>query len=75
MCNNFYSVPIINTRYQPIATGVAGAQTGQTGAALSSLYAPYGTFNFGSAQNGQSAYLRYPNQQPLFFRFYYQIGV
>ena len=73
--NNYYSEPIINTRYQPIATGVAGLQTGQTSAAVNKLYAPYGTFNYTGVQNGQSAYLRNPSASPLVYRFYYQLGI
>ena len=67
-----YSEPALNTRYQPVATGVAGPQTGQT----SGYYAfgpALGYYNWGPERFGQSAYTLSPNLAPVRFRIYYQV--
>jgi len=34
LTNNVYTVPQVNTEYQPVATGVAGPQTGKVASSL-----------------------------------------
>jgi hypothetical protein len=65
--DNYFSEPIVNSRYQPVATGVAGPQSGQ-----GVLDPTLGVVNFTNAQRGFGAYNLFPNQQPLTLRFYYQ---
>ena len=49
LTNNVYSVPEVNTLYQPVSKGVAGPQTGKTSSSL-----PYGTgYEYGA---GDEAY-------------------
>ena len=71
--DNYYTEPAINTRYQPIATGVAGYQTGTTSAVFSSLYNGFGVTNWNSFRFGQSPYILYPLNQPLTLRAYIQL--
>ena len=73
--NNYFSEPITNTRYQPVATGVAGPLTGQSGASQVPLYQNLGVINYGSLQHAQSAYNLFPNGQPLTYRLYFQVGL
>jgi len=61
------------TMHQPIATGVAGYQTGQTSAVVNPLYSGFGTSNFTSLRFGGSPYVLFPNAQPITFRAYLQL--
>ena len=73
--NNYFSEPITNTRYQPVATGVAGPLSGQSAASQSPLYQNLGVINYGGLQHAQSAYNLFPNGQPLTYRLYFQVGL
>jgi len=78
--NQIYAEPMLNTRYQPVATGVAGPQTGQistVGSLPPGQAANLGFANFGPERFGSSAY-NLPTSTlvlPLSFRFYYQLGL
>jgi hypothetical protein len=70
--NQIYAEPALNSRWQPVATGVAGPQTGQGSGTV--LFGPQlGFFNFGPERFGQSAYTLGPNVAPTRFRLYYQL--
>ena len=80
---NQFGEPIPNPYYQPVATGIAGAQTGQTSAAIpGTLTYAYGGFrNIPNYIYGQSAYVLPFGQigsnvnTPLTFRAYYQLSL
>ncbi len=78
--NQIYAEPMLNTRYQPVATGVAGPQTGQistVGSLPPGQAANLGFANYGPERFGSSAY-NLPTSTlvlPLSFRFYYQLGL
>jgi hypothetical protein len=80
---NQFGEPIPNPYYQPVATGIAGAQTGQTSAAIpGTLTYSYGGFrNIPNYIYGQSAYVLPLGQIgsnvniPLTFRAYYQLSL
>jgi hypothetical protein len=70
--NQTYGEPALNSRYQAVATGVAGPQTGQTSGTV--LFGEQlGFFNFGPERFGQGAYTLAPSGAPIRFRFYYQL--
>ena len=70
--NQIYSEPSINSRYQPVATGIAGPQTGQTSGYF--LYGPQlGYYNYGPERFGQQPYIIVPNNAPTRLRLYYQV--
>jgi hypothetical protein len=73
--NNYYSEPITNTRYQPVATGVPGPLSGQSAASTDATYQNLGVINYGLGQHAFSAYNLFPNGQPLTYRLYYQVGL
>jgi hypothetical protein len=80
---NPYGEPIPNPYYQPVSTGLAGAQTGQTNAAIPGTV-PY---NYGGFRNiptqiyGSNAYILpfgfigSNTSRPLTLRAYYQLGL
>jgi hypothetical protein len=70
--NQLYGQPAYNTRYQPIATGIAGPYSGYTSSATNPAF--YGVRNF-TAINGNKAYLQSPNSQPRTVQFYYQLNL
>ncbi|MBC5810118.1 MAG: TonB-dependent receptor [Candidatus Eremiobacteraeota bacterium] len=72
--NNIYAEPSLNTRWQPVATGVPGPQTGQTTGAF---YGIPGFFNFaGSAlKNPTQPFILTPSLAPTQFRFYFQQSI
>ena len=71
--NQIYAEPALNSRYQPVATAVAGPQTGQTTGTV--LFPTLGFTNFGPERFGQSAYNLSPSNAPIRFRFYYSIAL
>jgi len=76
--NQIYAEPVLNARYQPVATGVAGPQTGQISTVGSLGVVPaanLGFANYGPERFGQSAYNLTPSNQPVAFRFYYQLSL
>jgi hypothetical protein len=80
---NPYGEPIPNPYYQPVSNGIAGAQTGQTNAAIpGTITYQYGGFrNIPSSIDGQAAYvlpigsLGANINHPLTFRAYYQLSL
>jgi hypothetical protein len=83
---NQFGEPIPNPYYQPVATGIAGPQTGQTSAAIPGTvtYAYGGFRNIPNYIYGQSAYVlplgapgvNAPDlSRPLTFRAYYQLSL
>jgi hypothetical protein len=85
---NPYGEPVPNPYYQPVATGIAGPNTGQTASAIpGSLTYQYGGFrNIPGFIYGQSAYVlpfglltKTPagadTARPLTFRAYYQLSL
>jgi len=70
--NQLYGEPGFNTRYQPIATGIAGPYSGYTSSATNPAF--FGVRNF-TAINGNKAYLLSPNGQPRTVQFYYQLNI
>jgi len=71
--NLYYSEPFYNTRYQPVATGVAGPLTGQS-AGTQSLQ-QYGVVNYGPVQHAFEPYNLFPSNMPRTFRLYYQLAL
>ncbi len=80
---NPYGEPIPNPYYQPVATGLAGAQTGQTNAAIpGTVPYQYGGFrNIPTQIYGSNAYILpfgfvgSNTSRPLTLRVYYQLGL
>ncbi len=70
------SIPIPNTYYQPVTTGVAGPATGKPLQAnpAQTLYANHGYVDLPNSSYGQNAFLLLPNQ-PTTYRVYYQLGL
>jgi hypothetical protein len=68
--NQIYSEPVLNSRYQPIATGIAGPYSGYTsGAGVYTGFANY------TARRGNEPYLLYPYNIPRTVQFYYQYNL
>lgn len=77
--NQIYGEPAlgagtINTRWQPVATGIPGPQTGQL-AAAQTLGPGLGFVNWGRERFGQSAWTLVPNNTPINFRIYYTLSL
>jgi hypothetical protein len=70
--NQLYAQPALNTRYQPIATGIAGPYSGYSASAVNPVF--YGVRNF-TAVRGNQAYLLQPTNQPRTVQFYYQLNL
>jgi len=65
----------LNTRYQPVATGIAGPYSGYTSfAANEAAFGYYGFRNF-TEVDGNRAYLLQPNNIPRTIDFYYQLNI
>jgi hypothetical protein len=68
--NQIYSQPVLNSRYQPVATGIAGPYSGYTsGAGVYTGFANY------TARRGNEPYLLYPFNIPRTVQFYYQYNL
>ncbi len=70
--NQLYIQPALNTRYQPIATGIAGPYSGYTAGAVNPTF--YGVRNFTEIR-GNQAYLLQPSNLPRTVQFYYQLNI
>lgn len=68
---NVYGEPIVNPFYQPVATGVAGPQTGVGGPAA---FGQPGYANLPGTAHAFEPYIQIPNR-PLVLRFYYQLAL
>jgi Carboxypeptidase regulatory-like domain/TonB dependent receptor len=72
--NQLYAQPPgINSRYQPVATNIAGPITGQSSLPLD--FPGEGFANWGSTRQGSLPYLFSQYNEPTTFRFYYQLGL
>jgi hypothetical protein len=72
--NNIFAQPVLNSYYQPVATGIPGPATGTY--SLVQTYGPnLGFANYGLDRFGTSAYTISPSQvnPPLSYQFYYQL--
>jgi hypothetical protein len=70
--NQLYGEPVYNSRYQPVATGVAAPYSGYTSTALNPNY--YGTFNY-TLRGGNRIYTLNPSGIPRTVDFYYQLNL
>jgi len=68
---NVNGEPIVNPFYQPVATGVAGPQTGTGGPAA---FGQPGYANLPGTAHAFEPYIQIPNR-PLVLRFYYQLAL
>jgi len=69
--NQLYGQPALNSRWQPVATGIGGPQSGQT--ALAQTEFIEGQFNF-TQRNGNLPYTLNPSNTPRTLRLYYQLA-
>lgn len=72
--SQIYAEPVLSSRYQPVATGIAGPQTGQT-SGVPLFGNALGFYNFGPERFGQAAYNVNPSGQQTSFRLYYQLSL
>jgi hypothetical protein len=70
--NQLYSRPALNGRYQPVATGIAGPQSGQSSAAQQ--FPLDGNTNQGPDRFANQPYAMSPSGTPRTLRFYYQLA-
>ncbi|HEY4442001.1 MAG TPA: TonB-dependent receptor [Candidatus Elarobacter sp.] len=61
----------LNDRYQPVATGISGPQSGYSAFPL--MFPNHGVAQYTSAEYGNQPYLVLNNLPPLSVRFYYQV--
>jgi len=72
--NQTYSgVPTYNSRYQAVATGIAGPKTGYS--RIPVLYPEIGSQQYLPFQFGNDPYRIVPNSTPQTIRLYYQLGL
>ena len=83
--NQLYGQPGLSSRYQPVATGIAGPKSGYsrpTGSLGTPSYASDALFfpgigvapDYSARLGGQGPYVISPNNSPRTYRFYYQLG-
>jgi hypothetical protein len=72
--SQIFAQPVLSSRYQPVATGIAGPQTGQT-SGVPLFGTALGFYNFGPERFGQAAYNVNPSGQQTSFRLYYQLSL
>jgi hypothetical protein len=70
--NQLYGRPALNSRYQPVATGISGPQSGQT--SLAQSFPLEGNVNQGPDRFANQPYAMSPNGTPRTLRFYYQLA-
>jgi hypothetical protein len=73
--NQIYGLPGLNTRYQPIATGIGGPYSGYSSSANQVQPTFYGITNNLPFRGGNRAYLLTPNAIPRTVQFYYQLNL
>jgi hypothetical protein len=72
--NQLYSQPPqINSRYQPVATNIAGPQTGLSDLPLE--FPGVGFSNWGTTRQGNQPYLQSQYNEPTTYRLYYQLAI
>lgn len=67
--NSLFSGPVLNARYQPVATGFGGPLSGQH---TQPFYPQLGQINYGPIIRGQNAYIDSPNNIGRTYYFYFQ---
>jgi len=72
--NEIYGGPGLNTRYQPVATGIAGPYSGYSSSAQQVVPYFYGITNY-TQRSGNRAYLLSPNAIPRTVELYYQVNL
>jgi hypothetical protein len=70
--NQIYGQPVYNSRYQPVATGIAAPYSGYSSTATNPNY--YGTFNY-TLRGGNRIYTLNPSGIPRTVDFYYQLNL
>ena len=71
---NVYGGPLLNSFYQPVASGVAGPKTGTNPNGVAFPGIGIQTY-YGDASRGNQAFINRPNLTPATFRLYYQLGL
>jgi hypothetical protein len=72
--NQLYGQPALNTRWQPVATGIGGPYSGYSSSAEQVVPYFYGISNY-TARNGNQPYLLAPNNTPRTVQLYYQVNL
>jgi len=71
---NVYAGPLLNSFYQPVASGVAGPKTGTNPNGVAFPGIGIQTY-YGDASRGNQAFINRPNLTPATYRLYYQLGL
>jgi hypothetical protein len=72
--NQIYAAPAFNTRYQPVATGIAAPYSGYSSSAEQVVPYYYGVTNY-NQRAGNQPYLLSPNNIPRTVELYYQVNL
>ena len=70
---NVYGLPVLNSRWQPVATGIGGPKTGTTNNVL--VYPNEGQVNYAADRFGFAPFIISPTGTPTEFRLYYQLAL
>jgi hypothetical protein len=70
--DQLYAEPVLNNRYAPVATGIAGPYSGYTSLTANPSF--QGVYNYTQVR-GNQPYLLFPNGVPLTTQFYYQLSL
>ena len=70
---NVYGIPVLNSRWQPVATGIGGPKTGTTNNVL--VFPNEGQVNYANDRFGFAPFIISPTGTPTTFRFYYQLAL
>ena len=73
--NQLYGTPALSTRYQPVATGIAGPYSGYSSSANQVQPTFIGITNNLPFRYGNRAYTITPNAIPRTVQFYYQMNI
>ena len=73
--NQLYGQPALNTRYQPVATGIAGPFSGYSSSANQVQPTFFGITNNYQFRNGNMPYGISPSGLPRTVQFYYQLNL
>ncbi len=71
--SQIYTQPVLNSRFQPAATGISGPRSGTTSTVV--LWPGLGYYNYVSYRGNNQPYLITPSGAPTDFRLYYQISL
>ena len=70
---NVYGLPSLNSRWQPVATGIGGPKTGTTSNVLT--FPNEGQVNYAADRFGFAPFIISPTGTPTEFRLYYQLAL